>query len=121
MTDISGKSPRPVADNSTGRVGLDWGMSRTASVYILLKVTIANVAPCGSANTANRPVPGMSVGGTNVWAPSDAACLAVASTFETEKYGSQWDGAGPPAGIAIIPPAGPSALSQVVYSPPPPG
>src|SRR5688572_32191105 len=48
---------------------------------------IAITAPCGSCNTAYRPVSGMSIAGMMTFAPSDSACRAVLSTLFTSTEG----------------------------------
>ena len=59
------------------------------------------------------------VGGTYVFAPSEAARAAEASQSATAKYGSQCGGPGDSFGIDIIPPIGvwPSNHSVYVMSP----
>ena len=53
-------------------------------VYISAEYLMtANAAPCGSCSTANLPTFGMSIGGTNILAPSRSAFLAFASTSST--------------------------------------
>ena len=47
--------------------------------------TTAKIAPCGSARTAKRPTPGMSIGGTITSPPRDFALFAVASTSALAK------------------------------------
>src|SRR5262245_58200505 len=66
---------------------------------------IANIAPCGSLNTAKRPASGMSLGGTVSLPPSVFAFAALCSTLATWKYGIQYDGtcAGTCGGIGIMP------------------
>lgn len=53
--------------------------------YIGLGWMMAKEAPCGSENTANRPVPGISVGGTWTCAPRPFALAATASQSVTAK------------------------------------
>src|SRR5262245_16788614 len=48
-------------------------------LYIGFGWRMAKAAPCGSVITENRPVPGMSVGGTRSWAPALLALAATAS------------------------------------------
>src|SRR6185503_10313014 len=55
-------------------------------------VIIAIAAPCGSPNTAKRPTPGTSVGGTCTVPPSFLARASAASQSSTPTYGSHIGG-----------------------------